>query len=270
MVKVLAWEQAPLEALNNYGCTPCQVAQDHLQFHISDLLKKLISGSAEGLSDSSDSSSADSKEGVRGVCSAGTSTNGETSSASFANHPNGVPSSGQDPGGNSNPIVYDESSVNVLPCTAPPPDEHEEIPTTLTGIDVPELLDVPDVPYSLQQGSGVGTDLSSRALAQSLIDGDVETTPDGDQDLGWGGNNRHEAAVDSDWVRRFPNAGDPGFGVPRYMDSTPEPLSPTSRSPSIPCQWGPSILTTSSKKVSTGARIHPVNSPGSPGVLVTS
>ena len=234
MVEVLAWEQAPLEALNNYRCTPCQVAQDHLQFHISDLLKKLISDSAKGLSDSSDSASADSEESVGGVRSAGTSTNSETSSASFANHPNGVTSSGQGPGRNPNPIVYDESSVNILPRTAPPPDEHEEIPTTLTEIDVPELQDVPDVLYSPQQDSGVGTDLSSTALAQSLIDGDVETTSDGDQDLDRGGNNRHEAAVDLNWMWRFPNTGDPGFGVSRYMDSTPEPLSPTSRSPTMP------------------------------------
>jgi len=83
MVQVLAWEQAPLEALNNYGYTPCKIVQDHLQFHISDLLKKLISGSTEGLSDSSDSASADSEESVRGVRRAGTSTNGETSSASL-------------------------------------------------------------------------------------------------------------------------------------------------------------------------------------------
>jgi len=55
MVRVLYREHAPLETPNKHGYTPSQAAEDHLQFHISGLLKKLISGSGEGLSDPSDS-----------------------------------------------------------------------------------------------------------------------------------------------------------------------------------------------------------------------
>ena len=62
IVKVLYYEQAPLGALNRYGHTPDQVAEDHHQFDISALLKCLLSGPIDSASIASDS-----EEGTGGM-----------------------------------------------------------------------------------------------------------------------------------------------------------------------------------------------------------
>jgi len=210
MVRVLYREKAPLEAPNKYGYTPCQVAEDHRQFHISDLLEKLILGSGEGLSDPCGSEESDSEESViPGMRSAGTTANG---AASFQNYSNGASSSGQDSVSDLTLGVHDESPVNVVPRTDPPPTELDEVPKTLIEPDVRRSLATPAVPRISHQDSGVGTDPSSRALAHSVAS--EEITPDDRS-----GSNSPE---DPDWKwNNFPNAGS---SVSGNRDSTIEPL----------------------------------------------
>ena len=176
MVRVLYHEQAPLEALNMYHYTPCQVAEDHLQFHISALLKKLISGSGKGHSDSSDCPSSDPEESDRGMRNAGTTANGEASSTSVANHPDRAPSSSQGSASTFKIVVHEESSGKATPC---PPTGLDEAPNTLTEFDACGSLAVPAVPHISQKDSGVGTD----PLSTQLLAGDEETTPDDNPDL---------------------------------------------------------------------------------------
>ncbi|KAF8419517.1 hypothetical protein EV426DRAFT_271967 [Tirmania nivea] len=185
------------KARNKFGYTPCKVAEDHLQFHISKVLKKLLSGSGVDLSYLSEFSSSNFEESaIPGMRNAGTTANVEASSASFRNYPNRASNSGH---GSGSDFALDESSVNVLPRTDPPPTELEEIRTTLTGLHVQWPLSVPFVPRtSHNQDSGIRADLSSRA-PESLV-GDnpaIETNPD----------DSNNSLGDATWLwYNFPNA----------------------------------------------------------------
>ena len=149
----------------------------------------------------------------------------------------GESSSDQGSGSNVSLVyVHGESSVNVVPPrTGPPPTELDEARNTLTELARESLTKLVMRNTSHRADSGIGTDLLSRDPAQSLVSDDLATeqeiTPDHDFDQR--SNSSHEDAADLDRILMwgFSNARPGVFG---NMEAVIEPLSPTSRSSTMP------------------------------------